>query len=282
MHQSKLVFIYNSFLISLLIFSHYSEPVVAQEVEDEREFDYSQGGEKGPAHWGDLKQEWADCKRGSMQSPIDMSSDRVQVVVKSGEIKRRYKPSNAIVKNRGHDISLQWLNNSAGMIKINGTDYFLHQGHWHSPSEHTINGRRFDLELHMVHESFDPNATYKIAVIALLYKIGPADAFLSKLIENVMPMADKLTERNIGVIDPRDIKMGGRKYYRYMGSLTVPPCTQGVIWTINKKMRTVSQDQVRALRIAVHDYAELNARPLQPLNRRGVQLYGPNLENTPN
>ncbi|KAL5743022.1 hypothetical protein ACOSP7_029754 [Xanthoceras sorbifolium] len=284
MHQSKPIFIIYSFLIILVyILTQYSKSVTAQEVEDEREFDYSEGGEKGPAHWGDLKQEWAACKSGDMQSPIDMCNDRVQVVFKSGDIERIYKPSNAILRNRGHDISLQWLNNSAGMIKMNGTDnFFLQQGHWHSPSEHTINGRRFDLELHMVHVSPDPNVTNYIAVIALLYKIGPPDAFLSKLIENVMPMADKLTEINMGVIDPRDIKIGGRKYYRYMGSLTVPPCTQGVIWTINKKTRTVSQDQVNALRKAVHDYAEVNARPLQALNQRGVQLYNPNPENTPN
>ncbi|KAK3179691.1 hypothetical protein Dsin_033061 [Dipteronia sinensis] len=210
--------------------------------EDQTQFDYSLLGTKGPGRWGDLKEEWGACKSGSLQSPIDMSSFRVEIFEKSGEIKRSYTPSNAIVKNRGHDISVLWLNNSAGTIKINGTDYFLQQGHWHSPSEHTINGRRFDLELHM-------------------------------LIENVMPIADKLEERNIGVIDPEDIKMGGRKYYRYMGSLTVPPCTEGVIWTINKRMRTVSLDQVRALRIAVQDYAEVNARPLQPLNHRGVQFY---------
>ncbi|KAK3226625.1 hypothetical protein Dsin_006487 [Dipteronia sinensis] len=219
-----------------------------------------------------------------MQSPIDMSSDRVQVVAKSPDIQRTYYPCNAVLKNRGHDISLQWLNNSAGMIKINGTasNYILQQGHWHSPSEHTINGRRFDLELHMVHVCLDPNVTNYIAVIALLYKIGPPDPFLSKLIENLMPIADQMAERNIGEIDPNDIQMGGRKYYRYMGSLTVPPCTEGVIWTINKKIRTVSQDQVNALRTAVHDFAEVNARPLQPLNSRRVQLYDPNPENTPN
>lgn len=171
-------------------------------------------------------------------------------------------------------MQIKWLNNSAGSIKINNTEYFLQQGHWHSPSEHSINGRRFALELHMVHQSFDPNATYKIAVIALLYRIGRPDPFLSKvhisffllyknknsnddecgqLIENVKPMADRLTETEVGVIDPTEIKMGGRMYYRYMGSLTVPPCTEGVIWTINKKLRTVSIDQVTALRLAVKD-----------------------------
>ncbi|KAK2654909.1 hypothetical protein Ddye_007961 [Dipteronia dyeriana] len=284
MHQSS---IYSFLIIFLLIFLlHYSKSsvVTAQEVEDEKEFDYSESGEKGPAHWGDLKQEWGACKSGGMQSPIDMSSDRVQVVAKSPDIQRTYYPCNAILKNRGHDISLQWLNNSAGMIKINGSadNYILQQGHWHSPSEHTINGRRFDLELHMVHVCPDPNVTNYIAVIALLYKIGPPDPFLSKLMENVMPIADQMAERNIGEIDPKDIKMGGRKYYRYMGSLTVPPCTEGVIWTINKKIRTVSQDQVNALRTAVHDFAEVNARPLQPLNSRRVQLYDPGPENTPN
>lgn len=75
--------------------------------ENEREFDYSEKGEKGPAHWGDMKEEWRHCKMGNMQSPIDMSSDRVQIVVKSGEIKRRYTPSNATLKNRGHDISVR-------------------------------------------------------------------------------------------------------------------------------------------------------------------------------
>ncbi|TXG58431.1 hypothetical protein EZV62_016260 [Acer yangbiense] len=262
-------------LVIYLIFLFYLiDYIICMHAEDQTQFDYSLLGAKGPGRWGDLKEEWSACKSGSLQSPIDMSSFRVEIVEKSGEIKRSYMPSNAIVKNRGHDISVKWLNNSAGTIQINGTVYFLQQGHWHSPSEHTINGRRFDLELHMVHLSFDPNATYKIAVIAQLYKIGPSDAFLSKLIENVMPIADKLEERNIGMIDPEDIKMGGRKYYRYMGSLTVPPCTEG--------MRTVSLDQVRALRIAVQDYAEVNARPLQPLNRRGVQFYCPNPENTPN
>ncbi|GFQ06038.1 bifunctional monodehydroascorbate reductase and carbonic anhydrase nectarin-3 [Phtheirospermum japonicum] len=83
----------------------------------------------------------------------------------------------------------------------------------------------------------------------------------------------------MGVIDPNHIKIRGKKYYRYMGSLTVPPCTEGVIWTINKKVMTVSRDQVKLLREAVHDYAEENARPLQPNHRRDIYLYGPGATN---
>ncbi|KAF2307461.1 hypothetical protein GH714_028883 [Hevea brasiliensis] len=133
-----------------------------------------------------------------LQSPIDMSNNRVEVIRKSGDFKRNYKPCNSVVKNRGHDISL---------------------------------------------------------------------------LSDIKSMNDQKQERTMGMVDPREIKMGDKRYYRYLGSLTVPPCTERVIWTINKKIRTVSEDQVKALREAVHDYAERNARPVQPLNKREIKLY---------
>ncbi|XP_062015350.1 alpha carbonic anhydrase 7-like [Rosa rugosa] len=247
--------------------------VTAQEVEDEREFDYVEGSEKGPNHWGQMKKEWAACNNGGMQSPIDLSNKRVKIIPKLGKLKKSYRPSNATVKNRGHDISLQW-EGDAGSVRINGTDYLLKQCHWHSPSEHSINGRRYDMELHMVHLSPDPNVTNKIAVVGVLYKFGRhPDSFLSKLRRHVRSMTDRKEQRNIGKIDPREIKMGGNNYYRYMGSLTVPPCTEGVIWTIHKQIRSVSREQVKLFRSAVHDYAERNARPVQPLNLREIEMY---------
>ncbi|XP_041027973.1 alpha carbonic anhydrase 7-like [Juglans microcarpa x Juglans regia] len=276
-NPSKSIFI-SSILIFVVLFSHLRS-TASQEVEDEREFDYLEGSEMGPRHWGDIRKEWAACKNGDMQSPIDLSSRRVKLIPKLGELKRSYKLSNATIKNRGHDISVQWVGD-AGYIQINGTDYSLQQGHWHSPSEHSINGRRYDLELHMVHLSQDINMKNKIVVDGLFYKIGRPDAFLSKLMRNIRSMADEKVERNMGVIDPTEIKMGGKRYYRYMGSLTVPPCTEGVTWIINKKVRTVSRKQVKLLREVVHDYAEMNARPVQPLNRREVHLYGQNLRRT--
>ncbi|KAG4996235.1 Alpha carbonic anhydrase 7 [Glycine soja] len=215
-HPGKLrVFLPN--LIILVTILLHSTWINAQEVEDESEFDYIKGSEKGPSHWGELKKEWETCKSGKMQSPIDLSSHRVRVVPKLGELKKYYKPQNATVKNRGHDIELKW-EGDAGSININGTEFFLHQCHWHSPSEHTINGRRYDLELHMVHESKRINGKGKIAVVGLFYKIGRPDSVLNKI-------------------------------------------------------RTVSRAQVNLLREAVHDHAEKNARPIQPLNRRGIQLY---------
>lgn len=264
----------SSLLIFVVVFSCLTSTTADhEEVEDEREFDYREGTEKGPLHWGEIRKEWAPCKNGGMQSPIDLSSGRVKIIEKLGELKRSYKSCNATLHNRGHDISVQWIGDRAGSIQINGTDYFLKQGHWHSPSEHSINGRRYDLELHMVHETKDLK---KIAVVGLLYKIGQPDAFISKLMKRIVSMTDKKEYRRLGMIDPTAIKMGGKKYYRYMGSLTIPPCTEGVIWTINKMIRTVSKEQVKLLREAVHDYAEKNSRPIQEVNQREIHLYGPN------
>ncbi|XP_019443083.1 PREDICTED: alpha carbonic anhydrase 7 [Lupinus angustifolius] len=272
-YQTRLTMFLPDLVLLVVFFLHSTTWTTAQEVENETEFDYIKRSEKGPLHWGDLKKEWGACKNGKMQSPIDLSRHNVRVVSGLGKLKKNYKAQNASITNRGHDIALKWKED-AGSININGTEYFLRQCHWHSPSEHTINGRMYDLELHMVHES-KTNLKNRIAVIGLLFKIGRPDPILSKFSKYIESMVDEKAEQNTGMIDPSEIKLGGKKYYRYLGSLTVPPCTEGVIWSINKKIRSVSRKQVKLLREAVHDHAEKNARPIQPLNLRGIQLYDP-------
>ncbi|KAK4441191.1 Alpha carbonic anhydrase 7 [Sesamum alatum] len=256
------------FFISLLLLACLTR---AQEVDDEREFSYKEDSDVGPAHWGEIRPEWKECSSGKMQSPIDLLNERVEVVSHLGKLKRSYKPSGATLINRGHDIMLRWPG-GAGHIQINGTLYQLRQLHWHSPSEHTINGRRFDMEVHLVHQS-DNNRT---AVIGIMYKIGRPDSFLSMMkhdLESIAEMRD--VEKFIGNIDPKLIKLGSRKYYRYIGSLTTPPCTQNIIWTIVRKVRTVSRQQIELIRDAVHDDSEANARPIQPVHERLVELYRP-------
>uniref|UniRef100_A0A7C8ZZV0 Carbonic anhydrase n=2 Tax=Opuntia streptacantha TaxID=393608 RepID=A0A7C8ZZV0_OPUST len=257
-----------SHLLFLLILSMVAL-VPSQEVEDEREFDYVKGSEVGPEHWGELRSEWAMCKKGKMQSPIDLLNQRVEVVPKSEEIHKFYNPSEAVLKNRGHDIEIKWKGENSKIL-INGTEYFLRQAHWHSPSEHSINGKRFAMELHMVHLTYDK----KIAVIGLLYDIGQSNPFLEKLMKKIESISDSSEEVDIGVINPAEIEMRGDNYYRYMGSLTTPPCSEGVLWTVNKQIATVSEEQVALLREAVHDSAEENARPSQPVNGRKVRLFG--------
>ncbi|OAY66012.1 Alpha carbonic anhydrase 7 [Ananas comosus] len=275
-------------LISLLLLSVPFS--TSQEVENEEEFSYVQGSENGPEHWGEIHGEWAACGKGRSQSPIDLLNKRVQQVSSLGTLHRSYRPSNAILKNRGHDIMLQW-EDDAGALWINGTNYDLKQLHWHSPSEHTINGQRYSLEMHMVHQSADQ----KIAVVGILYTTGRPDPFLARMESYIKKISDTHeAEEKLGPVDPRSIKRGSRKYYRYMGSLTTPPCTEGVAWTIVKKVqfgetrknemslflkcsqvRTVSKEQVHLLREAVHDNFEMNARPIQKIYDRIVSLYRP-------
>ncbi|KAF5450256.1 hypothetical protein F2P56_030623 [Juglans regia] len=266
-------FLFCYFLIIVLVL-HSSWPATSHEVDDEREFDYSEKSGKGPSQWGEIHPEWSLCKYGSMQSPIDLLNERVEIVSHLGRLNRNYRPSNATLKNRGHDMMLEW-EGGAGNIKINGTQYVLMQIHWHSPTEHAINGRKFDLEMHMVHESSDG----KVAVVGIMYTIGRPDSFLLSIRHLLSAVAgNRENVTAVGIVDPKNIKIGSRKYYRYIGSLTTPPCNENVVWTIVRKVRTVTREQIRLLRGAVHDDSETNARPLQPINRRSVYLYIPSHE----
>ncbi|KAK1411954.1 hypothetical protein QVD17_32840 [Tagetes erecta] len=258
--------------IFIVLFIIFGVPtIISQEVEDEREFTYDVNSHNGPDHWGEIHPEWIMCNQGDFQSPIDLTHKRVQTTSSLGRLDRDYKAANATIVNRGHDMMLKWTE-GAGHIHVNGTEYQLNQLHWHTPTEHTVNGRRYNLELHLVHQSTDG----KYAVVGIMYKIGRHDPLLSLAEPYFKALAEtKGVEMNVGTFDPRNIKIGSRKYYRYIGSLTTPPCHQNVIWTIVKKVRTVSREQLRAIREAVHDDAEVNARPVQPLNNRWIKLYRP-------
>ncbi|KAL6661284.1 hypothetical protein ACP70R_000668 [Stipagrostis hirtigluma subsp. patula] len=242
-----------------------------QETEREEEFSYVPGEVNGPERWGMIKPEWAECGTGRMQSPIDLSHERVSLVRSLGYLNHSYRPAEASIVNRGHDIMIRF-HGDAGSFVINGTTYYLRQLHWHSPTEHTVDGRRYDMELHMVHES----AAKKAVVIGMLYEVGAPDAFLRKLEPFIRRIADRRArEEPVGMVDPRGARGRASVYYRYMGSLTTPPCAEGVIWTIVKRVRTVSKYQMDLLREAVHDDKENNARPLQKVNHRDISIFRP-------
>ncbi|RDX71754.1 Alpha carbonic anhydrase 4, partial [Mucuna pruriens] len=255
-------------LLGLVLYSS-SFLASASDSKAEEEYTYTKGTSKGPENWGRVNPKWKTCGNGKLQSPIDILDKRVQEFPQLGKLRRDYKPAPAVLVNRGHDIKLQW-SGYAGQINIDGTYYKLIQCHWHTPSEHTLNGSKFDLELHAVHQS----SKGEIAVIGIWYKIGRPDPLLSKLHNNIINSVGG-KEIDVGVINPGDIKFGSRKYYRYVGSLTTPPCTEGVVWTIVKKVRTVSREQLKALKGAVHHGYEKNARPTQELDGRQVWLYKP-------
>ncbi|XP_071723231.1 alpha carbonic anhydrase 7-like [Rutidosis leptorrhynchoides] len=213
------------------------------------EFRYDSKGGKGPDKWGSLDPAWRACSTGKMQS-------------------RNYVASHSVLQNTGHNIMLKW-ESGAGSIVLSGTEYQLQQIHWHSPSEHVLKGIRYNMEAHLVHKSRDG----KVAVISILYKFGQPDPFLASLENHLKAVTDKTgAETVVGVTNPMSIHMESPGFYRYIGSLTTPPCTENVIWTILTQVRTVSREQEDLIRIAANDESGTNARPLQPLNGRLVTL----------
>ncbi|KAG5242627.1 alpha carbonic anhydrase [Salix suchowensis] len=269
------VFFFLIFLISLILSSTFTALASASGRElgskpatnDTVVFSYIEATGRGPSKWGQLDPKWKACGDGKSQSPIDLLHKKVKVLCgHQDQLRRDYKPANATIISRGHDIMVSWKGD-AGKISINGTDYNLQHSHWHVPSEHTINGKKFDLELHIVHVNSLGEAA---AVVGILYKYGKPDPFLSKVF--LFPSIKSVTkqEKSLGILDPNKIVFGSRKSYRYIGSLSTPPCSEGVIWTVVKKVRTVSREQVQLLRDVVDDGYQANARPIQALNGRAV------------
>ncbi|KAF4373666.1 hypothetical protein F8388_025360 [Cannabis sativa] len=137
------------------------------------------------------------------------------------------------------------------------------------------NNGKLQSPIDLLHQKVQDFPNLDRAVVAITYKYGQPDPFLTKLFEHIKSVDTDLEEKDLGIINPEIIKFGSKEYYRYIGSLTIPPCTEGVIWTIFRKVRTVSREQVCALRNAVHDGFEVNARPTQQLNGRPVWMYTP-------
>ncbi|KAI7728273.1 hypothetical protein M8C21_020915, partial [Ambrosia artemisiifolia] len=151
---------------------------------DEPEFLYDVNSPNGPNHWGEINPEWSLCNNGDMQSPIDLTHKRVMTTSKLGRLDIDYKPANTTLINSGHDMALNeahWHTPTEHTINgqrfnlelhlvhqsIDKKNAVLNQAHWHTPTEYTINGQRFNLELHLVHQIIDK----KNAVVGILYKL---------------------------------------------------------------------------------------------------------------
>ncbi|VFQ92134.1 unnamed protein product [Cuscuta campestris] len=197
---------------------------------EEIRFSYVKEHHNGPEKWASLHPNYTDCSAGDTQSPIDLNDNNVQVTSTLGELIREYKPAPAVLINKGHALQIVWKED-AGKIVINGTDYSLVQTHWHTPSENTVNGKRFDMEMHLVHM----NARDELAAVGILYEIGAPDPFLENLISHIKNADHE--GKDLGIIHPEKIGYGSNEYYRFIGSLTTPPCSQGVLWTVISKPR---------------------------------------------
>lgn len=217
-------------------------------------------GAEGPEHWGDLDPAYATCKTGKLQSPIDLSTAKL-VVADLDSIRFYYKPAPLDVSDTGHSIQVNFEPGSA--IKVDGVTYSLMQVHFHRPSEEKINGKSFPMVAHMVHKSPDG----RLAVIAVLLTVGKVNPLVDAVVSNLPKDAGGEAKAAKTLVDPAALLPPVRNYYAFQGSLTTPPCTEGVSWFVLKSQTSISAAQEQAL---AKRYAH-NARPIQPTGARKVQ-----------
>ena len=215
-------------------------------------------GHASADHWYELDKAFEVCKLGKTQAPIDIVTSQVESVA-GAPIKPAYKSSPATLANNGHTIAVSLAD--GGSVTVPSGTYKVLSFHFHTPSEEKIDGKNFPMVAHIVHR----NDAGKLAVIAVLFNEGPENAALKEIFA-ALPAQEG--ERPIKPFDTAALLPATLAYYAFEGSLTTPPCSEGVAWQVLKTPATLSAAQIEAFR----KIFPMNARPVQPLNGRKVTL----------
>jgi len=211
-------------------------------------------GSQGPGHWGELGEEYKLCATGKHQSPIDIESPSGNA--KLLPIKFHYQDADTVVVNNGHTVQLNFPRGN--FVEIDGDHFDLKQLHFHTPSEHKVSGAGYDLEMHLVHQ----NAQGHLAVVGVLFEEGPANKALAKLWSELPSSGEKLPEPLL--MNPKSLLPPRQVYYHYPGSLTTPPCSEGVAWYVLTQPTTISSKQHEVFTKVI----QFNSRPVQAINGR--------------
>lgn len=227
---------------------------------------YAKNDAGGPAHWGDLAKNFATCEKGLEQSPIDISKAKPSKI--APKIDWHYGTASVHVENNGHTIQSN-LADGKHFIEIDKEKFQLAQFHFHAPSEHRIGGIPSDMELHFVHK----NSSGALAVIGVLINelAGRENKFF-KPIWDIIPR-----DLNTKVETPAKVSLSSlmptsRQFFHYQGSLTTPPCSEGVRWFVLKDPITMSSGQIEMYTSIFHGPTN---RPVQPLQGREIITNGP-------
>lgn len=221
------------------------------------EVPWSYTGDNGPDRWGQLLPDWKQCAVGTRQSPIDI---RDTIRVDQEPIRFDYRASRFSVVDTGHTIQVNV--SSGNFIEIMGRRFELQQFHFHRPSEERINGRQYDMVVHLLHKDSDG----RLAMIAVLLERGQ-DQALVQTVWNYLPLErgdayDAPVSIDLNQLLPKD-----RAYFTYMGSLTTPPCSEGVLWMVLRQPVQVSSQQISIF----SRLYPMNARPLQAAGGRLIK-----------
>lgn len=214
-------------------------------------------GSEGPEHWGCLSEAYRPCSEGVEQSPVNITG---YVAGEGAPIVFAYSGSAIAARNNGHTVYLDFP--AGSFLQAGESRYELQGVHYHSPGEHRVDGESFAAELHLVHQDADGN----LAVVGLLFRLGMA---VSPLVQALLDAAPQ-TVGSVALQDgpPADDHVpASLDYFGYGGSLTTPPCTEGVHWIVMQSVGTVSPEQVERLQAIT---GGPNNRPVQPIGEREI------------
>lgn len=218
---------------------------------------WSYEGLAGPKNWGELSNAYSTCKTGKFQSPIDI---RDALPAELPALPLKFHTAAEQVMNNGH--TLQIIVNDEDDFHLDNDTFKLKQYHFHSPSENLINGKQYPLEVHFVHA----NEKGELAVLSVMFETGKENPALNPILDSLPLQPDQpilmAKHLNLKNLFPND-----RHYYRFSGSLTTPPCTEGLRWLVMKNSVTLSVEQLSIFQLALK---HSNNRPVQPLNGRIV------------
>jgi len=217
---------------------------------------WSYDGEGAPEHWAQIDKRYFMCKEGQNQSPINLTDFTKSELP---AIEFDYKLISTEILDNGHTEQVNVKEGSH--IIVDGIQFDLKQFHFHTPSENNIQGNSFPLEAHFVHVSKDG----ELAVVAVMFKEGKANDALTELWEQMPKEVGEhhtIDAKHLDALLPQE-----RSYYRFNGSLTTPPCTEGVRWLVMKESVTLSSTQIKTFKEVMHQH---NNRPIQPTNARVI------------
>jgi carbonic anhydrase len=217
---------------------------------------WAYNGPGGPQSWAALKAEFSLCSNGQRQSPIDI---RGGLAVDLEPVRFDYQSSRFAVVDNGHTVQVNLSQGNA--IEVGGKRYELLQFHFHRPSEERIDGRQFEMSLHLVHK----NDQGQLAVVGLLFDKGPPHPVLQQVWNN-LPLEKNDENAASNPMELSDLLPSDRRYYTYMGSLTTPPCSEGVKWIVMRQPVTLTKEQID---IFARMYP-MNARPIQAVAGRRI------------
>jgi carbonic anhydrase len=214
-------------------------------------------GEEGPDHWGELIAEYRMCADGMNQSPINLVAD---VHTELPELVFDYYSTPVDQINNGHTIQQNIRPGSFLRIPDRGVSYEFKQFHFHSPSEHKIDGRSFAMEMHFVHAS-EEGAYFVVGVMIAEGKEHP----VLKQLWSFMPENPGETSKDPIGVEETNLLPPTREYFSYSGSLTTPPCSEGVKWIVLKTPIEASAEQIATFKSRVGEFTN---RPIQAANAR--------------